>query len=295
MSIAIPHLVRMGEDQMSTSAVSRHAAAGRRVQLFPGTYLRRDVVDDAHWRATAVAAWRPDAVIVGAAAAAATFWPEIDVDELEVACRTTVHRAGLRFVRRDIPAQLVTVSGGLRLTHPALTALDLTPVHGGDAIDRVLRSRQARIEDLRGALAATTHRRGNPERRRLLLESRAEPWSAAERLAHRMLRAAGITGWRANLPICLERHRYFLDIAFAERKLAVEIDGREVHSLPDVFESDRVRHNALELADWMVLHVTYRMLVEDPEYVLTTIRRAVALRDRARGGKNSSRISRQGA
>ncbi|GAB2607018.1 endonuclease domain-containing protein [Pseudactinotalea suaedae] len=294
MSIAIPHLVRMGENQMSTSAVSRHAAAGRLVQFLPGTYLRRDVVSDPHWRATAVAAWRPDAVIVGAAAAAATFWPEIDVGELEVACRATVHREGLRFLRRDIPPELVTVSGGLRLTHPALTALDLTPVHGGDAIDRVLRSRQARIEDLRGALAATTRRRGNPERRRLLLESRAEPWSAAERLAHRMLHAAGITGWRANVPISLEGHRYFLDVAFTDRKLAVEIDGREVHSLPDVFESDRIRHNALELADWMVLHVTYRMLVENPEYVLTTIRRAITLRDRARG-KNSSRIGRHGS
>lgn len=285
MPTTIPHLVRMGEGRMSTSAVARHAATGRLVQFLPGTYLRRDVVDDSQWRATAIAAWRPDAVILGAAAAAETFWPEIEVAELEVACRTTVRRDGVRFFRRDIPAELVTVKGGLNLSHPALTALDLAATHGGEPIDRVLRSRQARIEDLRGALAATTHRRGNPERRRLLLESRAEPWSAAERIAHELLRTARILGWHANVPISLDGHHYFLDIAFKRLKLAIEIDGREVHSLPDVFESDRVRHNSLELARWTVLHFTYRKLIEEPEYVLSTTRRALALCTREAAGK----------
>lgn len=276
----LPPLVRIGEGVLSSSTVSRRVASGELAPVLPGVYLRADVADNLQWRAAAVAAWRPEAVLLEEMAAALTFWPELAVSSLAFACKTTVRRPGLRFTRREIPSEWLRHRGQLRLTHPALTALDLAATRGGEAIDRVLRSRQARIEDLYAALTVSGHRRGNPERRRLLLESRAEPWSAAERIAHAILRQSGIRGWRANAPIHLDGQDYFLDIAFERIRLAVEIDGYEVHCRRDVFESDRRRQNSLQEHGWTVLRFTYRMLTEDPSYVARTTERGLIVAER---------------
>ena len=57
---------------------------------------------------------------------------------------------------------------------------------------------------LHRAMELTAARAGNQTRRQLLLDSRDEPWSEAERLFHRLLREAGITGWKANQPVVLK-------------------------------------------------------------------------------------------
>ncbi|WP_420113207.1 endonuclease domain-containing protein [Pseudactinotalea sp.] len=216
-------------------------------------------------------------MLLGAAAAAQTFWREVPVTEIEVASVTSMRRPGYRFVRRSIPQELVINRGESLLSHPALTALDLAIPSEGDSIDTVLRSKMVRIGDLETALAATPYRRGNRDRRRLLLESRAEPWSAAERLAHKVLHGAGITGWRANVPITLDGDNYFLDIAFTGLKLLVEVDGYEFHSRRDVFESDRLRRNALQLAGWIYRRYTYKQLSDDPAYVIRQVRSGILL------------------
>jgi very-short-patch-repair endonuclease len=45
-------------------------------------------------------------------------------------------------------------------------------------------------------------------------------------LAHRVFRAAGLTGWQTNVPVRCGDRRYFLDIVFSQELLVVEIDGR---------------------------------------------------------------------
>src|SRR5215210_7802144 len=92
--------------------------------------------------------------------------------------------------------EFVLERGGLRMTTPAPTALDLCDTVGGDAIDTVLRTRAASLAELHAVLGRTSRRRGNQLRRQLLLDSRDEPWSEAERRAHQLLRDAGLTGWR---------------------------------------------------------------------------------------------------
>ncbi|WP_156252249.1 endonuclease domain-containing protein [Pseudactinotalea terrae] len=273
----LPRLVRRGQSYLSPSTVSRLATAGELVGVLPGTYLRADVAANPFWRAAAAAAWRPDAILFGSIAASLTFWRELPVSQIDVACETTLQRPGYRFERRAIPSDLVINRGESLLTHPALTALDLAVPTDGDAIDNVLRSKMVRISDLQEALAATPYRRGNRARRRLLLDSRAEPWSTAERLAHKILHAAGITGWCANEPIALDGHEYFLDIAFKGIKLVIEVDGYEFHTDRTVFESDRDRQNSLQLARWTVLRYTYRRLRDDPDNVLRQIRAGIEL------------------
>lgn len=47
-----------------------------------------------------------------------------------------------------------------------------------------------------------------------------------------------------------------VDLAFPEQRLAIEYDGQEVHTRPDVFASDRRRQNALVALGWTVLRFT---------------------------------------
>jgi very-short-patch-repair endonuclease len=70
-------------------------------------------------------------------------------------------------------------------------------------------------------------------------------------------------------------HLYYLDIGFPDIKVAVEIDGREFHSSPADFETDRWRQNDLVNAGWRVLRFTARMLDEVPHLVLAAIAEAL--------------------
>lgn len=212
-----------------------------------------------------------------AAAAKLTFWPELTVRHIDVARLGRVPTGpGYRFQRRQIDPDFIVERHGLRVTRPALTAIDLVTELGGDAIDTCLRSRTACLEDLWAAFAANRGRPGNAAREWMLLDSRDKPWSAAERLAHRLLRAAGVKGWKANLEVTVDEAGYFIDIAFRDARLAVEIDGRLHEDDPNVFQSDRYRQNALVRTGWRVLRFTYEMLVNRPQYVLDMICAALA-------------------
>ena len=270
-------LVVRAEHPELRGATERLLRSGELVPVLPGIYTAPLRAGDRVVRLLAVAR-DPDAVFVERTAAQLTFWPKLSGDEICCAARRGMkHRAGFRFDRRHVPSELVHERRGLRMTVPALTALDLCTDVGGDAIDRALRTRTATLAGLHRAFELTGNRRGNRDRRALLLDSRDEPWSEAERLAHRLLRGAGITGWRANRKVVIEGNIYYLDVAFPALKLAVEIDGRLHETDEDLFESDRWRQNALVLEGWMVLRFTWAMLVDHPDVVLRDIKRAMRI------------------
>jgi very-short-patch-repair endonuclease len=272
-------LVR-AEHRELRGATERLLRTGELVPVLPGIYSTPARARDRDVRLLA-AARDPDAVFVERTAAQLTFWPRLSGDEVSCAVRTEARqRPGFRFDRRHVPPELVHDRHGLRMTVPALTALDLCTELGGDPIDHALRTRTATLAGLHLALDLTGNRPGNKDRRALLLDSRDEPWSEAERLAHRLLRGAGISGWRANREVVIDGHRYYIDVAFPTLKLAVEIDGRLHETDEDLFESDRWRQNALVLEGWLVLRFTWRMLVDHPEVVLRDIKRAMVIRRR---------------
>lgn len=268
----------IGRHQYPELATRLNAAVrrGGLVAVLPGVYALPDVASDWRTLVRAVALWDANAVIVEEAAAALSFWPGLVPRVVEVAgrrARCECNRA-IRFSRRAVPPELVVRVAGVNIASPALTALDLAARRGGDVIDRALRSRMATLPGLHRALELATGRRGNAERRRLLVDSRGEPWSEAERLGHRHLRAAGITRWHANVPIVCDGHRFFQDIAMDDCPVVIEIDGR-VHLREDVFESDRRRGNYLLLAGKQVLHFTWRMVNDEPGWFVDTVRRAI--------------------
>lgn len=59
-------------------------------------------------------------------------------------------------------------------------------------------------------------------------------------------------------PIKVGSRQRYLDIAWPEKKLAIETDGFEFHSSRRSFDDDRRRNNGLSIMGWKVLHVTSR-------------------------------------
>ena len=63
-----------------------------------------------------------------------------------------------------------------------------------------------------------------------------------------------------------------VDVAYREAKLLVELDSRQWHDTSTAFEDDRRRDNALVLAGWRVVRITWRMLCDEPEKVAELLR-----------------------
>jgi very-short-patch-repair endonuclease len=245
--------------------------------VLPGIYAIPEMARLSQTRMRAACLRYPDAVLLTGAAARASFWPQAPLGTVQVAAPVRIAaQPGFVFTRRLIPPELVVQRDGLRYTDPALTAIDMSTFGCSDAIDRALRTRTATLPGMYEALARTANRIGNPERMRLLLDSRDLPWSAAERLSHRILRRSRIRGWKTNLPVFLDGRLYFIDIAFPLQKLAIEIDGRLHEEDNDLFESDRWRQNALVADGWRVLRFTWDMLRDHPEVVVAAVIGVVA-------------------
>ena len=90
-----------------------------------------------------------------------------------------------------------------------------------------------------------------------------------------MLRSAGLTGWVGNHEVRIGSRRYYLDVAFPGRRLAIEVESVAFHSSPAQLHADRLRQNLLSAAGWTVLRIDWRMLTERPEAVIRLIRAAL--------------------
>ena len=265
-------LVRRHHPQL-VHAIDRQLRSGQLRALLPGVYVLPELASDPSIMVRAATLRHPDAVVLTGAAARAFFWPAAPMPSIEIATPGAVPPVrGFTFNRRRIPPELIVELAGVRYSSPALTSIDLADFACADAIDIALRERRATLDGMYEALRLTPNRTGNSVRRRLLLDSRAQPWSAAERRAHRLLRQARIDGWTANLPVVVLGRLYYIDIAFDRVKLAIEIDGRLHETDEDLFQSDRWRQNALVAAGWTVLRFTWEMLTDHPDAFVEAVR-----------------------
>ncbi len=259
-------------DHPQLGAAIAHLSRTRRLtKVLPGVYTDPSEIAVPEVRIAALVASAPNAVLVGAAAARISYWPEVEVPVVSAALphfRADIR--GYTFSQRVIPTELIRCRRSIRFTAPALTTWDLTSTEGTETIDEVLRRRAATLDQLRHALDLTRCRRGNTERHRHLLDSRDEPWSAAERVLHRILREGGYRRWQANFEISLKGRTCYLDVAFPGLKVVIEVDGRWVHSDRATFESDRDRQNLLVAAGWRVVRLTWAMLAH-PDQVLAIL------------------------
>lgn len=93
---------------------------------------------------------------------------------------------------------------------------------------------------------------------------------------HGLLQNHGFADWEANYPVRLPDGRLaYIDVAFPDAKVAVEIDGYRYHSDRAAFEHDRFRGNELLQLGWRVLRFTWQQLTNDPQYVVNRLRQVL--------------------
>jgi very-short-patch-repair endonuclease len=174
-----------------------------------------------------------------------------------------------------------TRRGGLPTTSVARTLFDLATVLSEFELEGVMNKAvserkvtRAQLVDRFDALAGRG-RRGTVAMRKVLERMPANQPALAGHLELRILdvlRTHGVRLPERQVNVRIDGASYYLDFAYVAEKVFLEGDGFGVHALRTVFESDRVRQNALVRAGWLPLRYTDRMLRRRPAAIADEIR-----------------------
>lgn len=140
-----------------------------------------------------------------------------------------------------------------------------------------VRGQEATAGLLARALDEAGPGRGAAQLRALQAALMEDARSDAERELLRLMRAAQLTGFVANLPVRVSGRVRRIDVAFPEQRLAIEVDGRAYHASSERFQADRTRQNELVNGGWRVLRFTWADIMHRPDMVIAQIRAALAM------------------
>jgi very-short-patch-repair endonuclease len=201
-------------------------------------------------------------------------------DRIEIIIPRASHRwrdPSVRTHRIDLRPDAITTRNGLPITTRRETLLDhIGRLRGSEAhqlADRALQLGWLHPNDFARRCRQQPGRIGNTRMR--LLDQVAGDGAAAEseRLLHRILRGARISGWVPNLDLWHEGELIaVIDVAFREQRVAIEVDGMAFHSTAERFQRDRTRQNNLVRLGWTIIRFTWDDLVNRPGYVVAEIR-----------------------
>ena len=274
--ISRAQIVRCGLGDTHIDSLLRRRAI---CELLPGVYAPRPVPDSAIQRMWAAVLWSDGGVI--SHRSAARLW------RLPVAASPIVHvtvsdrryrkpLAGVRLHRvplgrlQRIPFDNLPITDRTRTVVDLLRTEALRPAR--DLRDRALQQGWLTDDHLVEALRREPGRTGNVQIRRLLCEIEPGAQAESERRLHRLLRRHGMDGWVAQYPVPLPHGVAYVDVAFPQARIAVEVDGRAGHDAASGrFDTDRVRHNELVALGWRVLRVTWDELTRHPDRVIRKI------------------------
>ena len=104
------------------------------------------------------------------------------------------------------------------------------------------------------------------------------PETSFEDAIRRLLIDAGLPEPKLQHWVSTPGGRYRIDVAFPELRIGIEGRSKAHHLTDEAFESDPVRDGELGIAGWIILHVTWAQLHDDPAGVVRRIRRALVSR-----------------
>ncbi|WP_433782519.1 hypothetical protein ACQPX6_21860 [Actinomycetospora sp. CA-101289] len=220
---------------LTDDAIAWRLTTGRWVRRAPRTFL------DIAWAYTLAARVRTAAAWAGEQgtllAVTAAWWLGLGVaDPLPITVALppgSARRAprGIRVVQREVRIDR-TRHRELWVTTTPLTVLDAAVALGPGGtrfLDRALQQ-HVDLDALRAAQSRHLGRRGSRAAGRLLARASDRAASEAERRMLALLRAASIAGWSVNHEVRLpDGRRALIDVAFADVRLAVEVDGWAHH------------------------------------------------------------------
>lgn len=184
-------------------------------------------------------------------------------------------------VRRDVlgPGE-TTTRGGVRLTDPVRTALDLarwapTLTEKVAAVDALAYRCGVTVEAVR-ALARVhlgAHHSRGLDRVLALVNGLAEsPMESRIRMA---LVLGGVPSPVLQHPVSVDGRRYRLDLAYPGLRLAIEYDG-ELHRTQLRAHADLLREADLTRLGWTVLRFDAHTALRRPDHIADAVRAAIA-------------------
>jgi predicted transcriptional regulator of viral defense system len=283
--VAYRQLIALG---LKPSAIQRLVAAGRVLRLHPGVYAvgHNALSRQGRWMA-AVLAYGPGAVLSHRDAAMLFGLRDSARAAIDVTApgRSRHVRPGITVHRpRRLDPRDCTQHRGVPVTTVARILLDLAEVLPLRQVRYALEeSQRQRLFDLRAVeelLERSPGRRGVKPLASLLAEQIEPPdvRSMLERSFVDLYRALGLPEPQLNVRI----GPYVVDVLWPERRLVVELDGRETHLTIKAFEDDRIRDADLQARfGYVVLRITYRRLVTRPDDVRALLLDAYGASDRS--------------
>lgn len=274
---------------LSRRQIDRLLASDTWVRVRPAVYRLQAVVPSPEASLRALSLWLgPSTVLTGLGAAwwwgcvpeAPSRWtftetraswvprgPEVTVSRDFLDPRDCVHRWQVPLVTRP-----------LAVLRSAVTLESRQPGQGIALVDRAKQQGWVSAEDLQRAFDRHRGTSGTVAMRRLLEQTGDRAHSELERMAVRLLRAAGITDFTVNHRTVLPGGRPVeFDIAFVDRRVALELDGYAYHSGPEAHRADVQRANDVMAAGWTVRRFTWSDLLTDPDGFLDTVRQVLGI------------------
>ena len=255
--------------------LSRHRledlVAGRQVRkVLRGVYQRADLPDTILTRARAAAlVISPFAVVTDRTASWLLGVDTFEHHELEILPpletfvlrgRNRVTRQGCKGGVRDLAPRDICVIGGVNVTTPLRTALDLgCKLSRRDALaalDGFMRACGVTREEMLAELPRYFRRRGVVQLRQLvpLADPRAE--SPGESWTRISIIDAGLPAPQPQYWVCERGLKVFrVDLAYPLSRVCVEYDGRRFHEGDEQEEYDRLRRKWLRQHGWTVIVV----------------------------------------
>lgn len=175
--------------------------------------------------------------------------------------------------------------GGLRVTRPARTMLDLAATVPAaqfeKAFDEAVFKRALRPPQVEDVLARNAGAKGTRRLRDLWESERSNERNRleAEKRMAALIEAAKLPGPVANAPVGNRR----VDFLWPDLRVVAETDGFETHGRRPSFESDRARDADLSALDYFVLRFTWRQITREPYVVVARLAARLALAEREPG------------
>ncbi|MCI3948493.1 MAG: hypothetical protein K0R11_427 [Acidimicrobiales bacterium] len=240
------------EEGLSRVGIRERLRGGRLRALHPGVYVVGGAPDTWHQRMLG-GCLAAGGLAVASHRSAARLWGLLGEDalvELSVLRPKGPHPAGVVWHRsRDLVPAHTTVRQGVPVTNPMRTLVDLgavvRPWIVEDALDRGLSTPPDGLLE--------------PRMARLLRDHDLPPAVFQHVVPG--------TGAR-------------VDFAYPTAKLAIEVDGYEVHGTRKAFDADRDRQNRLVVAGWDVIRFMWTQVVRHPSSVAATLRGALGVSGR---------------
>lgn len=264
---------------LSADAIFRRARSARWRRLLPGVYAVGGAPATWEQRLTAAVLWAGDGTVVARASAAA-LWklPGFHPGLVEIYHPTSKRTRGRLVVHRvRLDPRDVTRIRGWPATTAGRTLVDVASKLDSASFDEVFHHCLHTRLTTWGALQELSERHSGPgcpgatRLREALVSYGGGGRAAGSPLEVRLVRKIA----RSDLPKPLRQHevrvdgrRRYLDLAWPETRVAVEVDGYRWHSSRGAWERDRARLRALRRAGWTILHATKQDVDEGFEGLL---------------------------